>query len=323
MKNKIESTTKDMLLKEFGVSLSQHDHSALTLQGYLSDVQSFFTWFENENHEPVAIERVTPIDMKKYKTFLMETRRQKANTINRKLASLSALTRWALESGRISSDPMEHIKVVRISATSPKWLDKHQQFALQRAIERDLQLSKQRFPKRHVTRQRDASLTIFMLHTGLRLNECIQLRLKDVTLSERKGTVLVQNGKGGKQRMVPLNAHARSAIEEWLKVRPESRRPRDQQGDNHLWVAVEADEVNGLAGRSVQRVLKRYALEAGLDQLTPHLLRHSFAKNLINSGVSLEKIALLLGHSNLNTTRIYVTPDARDLELAVEKLEEE
>ncbi len=321
MKNKTESTTRDMLLKEFEASLSQQDHSALTIKGYLSDIQSFSTWFENENHEPFALERVTPIDMKKYKTFLMETRRQKANTINRKLASLSALMHWALENGKIQSDPMQHIKVVRSSGPSPKWLDKHAQFALQRAIEKDLQLSKLRFPKRWVTRQRDASLTIFMLHTGLRLNECTKLHLNDVTLSERKGTVLVQNGKGGRQRSVPLNSHARSAIEDWLKVRPAGQRSRDQRGDDYLWVAVEADEVNGLTGRSVQRVLKRYAQEAGLEQLTPHILRHSFAKNLINSGVGLEKVAVLLGHSSLNTTRIYITPDSRDLELAVEQLE--
>ena len=69
-------------------------------------------------------------------------------------------------------------------------------------------------------------------------------------------------------------------------------------------------------------VLKRYAQDAGLDELTPHMLRHSFAKNLANRGVGLEKIAVLLGHSSLNTTRIYITPDTKDLELAVEQLEQ-
>jgi integrase/recombinase XerC len=58
-----------------------------------------------------------------------------------------------------------------------------------------------------------------------------------------------------------------------------------------------------------------------LQELTPHILRHSFAKNLANKNVGLEKIAALLGHASLNTTRIYVTPDTRDLERAVEQLE--
>jgi integrase/recombinase XerC len=58
-----------------------------------------------------------------------------------------------------------------------------------------------------------------------------------------------------------------------------------------------------------------------LEHLTPHVLRHTFAKNLVDSGVGLEKVAALLGHSNLNTTRIYVTPNQKDLEQAVERLE--
>jgi len=72
--------------------------------------------------------------------------------------------------------------------------------------------------------------------------------------------------------------------------------------------------------RSVQRALVRLGQAAGLTRLTPHVLRHTFAKNLVDSKVGLEKVAALLGHSNLNTTRIYVTPNQRDLEQAVEKL---
>ena len=77
-----------------------------------------------------------------------------------------------------------------------------------------------------------------------------------------------------------------------------------------------------MSNRSVQRILHRYARAANLTDLTPHMLRHTFAKNLVNRGIGLEKIALLLGHSNLNTTRIYITPNVKDLELAVEQLEE-
>jgi len=72
----------------------------------------------------------------------------------------------------------------------------------------------------------------------------------------------------------------------------------------------------------VQRVLRRYARLAGLDALTPHVLRHTFAKRLVDADVSLEKVAALLGHSNLDTTRIYVTPGAQDLAQAVKALED-
>jgi len=72
----------------------------------------------------------------------------------------------------------------------------------------------------------------------------------------------------------------------------------------------------------VQRAVLRFAGEAGIENVTPHVLRHSFAKALIDSGVTLEKVATLLGHSNLNTTRIYTTPGERDLEEAVKTLED-
>jgi site-specific recombinase XerD len=205
------------------------------------------------------------------------------------------------------------VKSVKHVQNAPKWLDKNEQYALQRAIEKDLQLSKLRYPKRWVTRRRDASLTLFLLHTGLRLTELTALRLEDVQISERKGNILVQNGKGGKQRNVPLNAEARKAFQEWLAVRPKAQSP-------FVWVAVET-ESQGLSGRAVQRILKRYAKESGLNEITPHVCRHTFAKNLVNQGVGLEKVAMLLGHSSLNTTRLYITPDERDLEYAVGQLE--
>ena len=302
------------ILDDFKKYLQSQDLAKLTLTGYLSDLSLFIQWFEKMNRETFALERVTPSDAKEYKDYLLNAERRKANTINRKLAALSALMRWARETGQIQVDPLERIKGIRTVAGSPKWLDKHAQFSLQRAIEKDLQVSRLRFPKRWVTRQRDASLTIFMLHTGLRLNECMKLHLSDVEISDRKGSVLVQNGKGGKQRSIPLNAEARKALDEWLKVRP--------KGDDFLWVAIEADDCSGLTGRTVQRVLKRYAQDAGLDELTPHILRHTFAKNLVNNGVSLEQVAMLLGHSSLNTTRIYITPSQQDLQKAVEKLEQ-
>ena len=124
----------------------------------------------------------------------------------------------------------------------------------------------------------------------------------------------MRHGKGNKERNVPLNAEARKALQEWLAVRPQS-------SNTFIWVAVESLADAGISGRAIQRVLQRYAQDAELQELTPHVLRHTFAKNLANNNVGLEKIAALLGHASLNTTRIYVTPDARDLERAVEELE--
>ena len=299
-------------LTPFAQYLSDQDRSPLTASGYLADIKHFSTWFEQTNHEALSPKRVTPSDIKAYKQHLLVVDRRAASTVNRHLAALSAYFRWARETGQVHSDPTERVKSVQQVANAPKWLDKHEQFALQRAIERDLQLSKLRYPKRWLTRRRDASLVLFLLNTGLRLSEATALRLGDIQISERKGNVHVQNGKGGKQRNVPLNTDARNALQQWLDVRPVT-------GSEHIWLAVESDS-DSLSGRAVQRILQRYAQDAGLEELTPHICRHTFAKNLVNSGTGLEKVAALLGHANMNTTRLYITPDESDLEFAVEKL---
>jgi integrase/recombinase XerC len=298
------------LLTNFQKHMDDQDLSPLTVKGYLSDLNHFARWFEQTNGEVLTVQRITPTDVKEYKHFLLSVERRKAGTVNRRLASIAALCKWARQNKQITSDPTENIKGVAGVVRGPKWLDKHEQHRLIRAIENDLELAKQKYPKRWVTRRRDASLVLFLLHTGLRLSEAIHLQMSDIQLSERKGSVLVQNGKGNKQRSVPLNSDARKAIQEWLEVRPQS---------DHLWMTVEGEH-ESLSGRTVQRVLQRYAKAADVKDLTPHVCRHTFAKNLVENEVGLEKVAALLGHSSLNTTRIYITPSERDLELAVEHL---
>jgi len=299
------------LLNEYKDYLENEDRSKLTVIGYTTDMRLFMAWFEKQNSESFTLENITPTDVREYRQYLQTIQGLKANTVNRKLASLASLMNWGMASGRISVDPTEKMKFVKKEKSTPKWLDKHEQFALQRIIEKDLQIAQLRFPKRWTTRRRDASIVIFMLNTGLRLSETIALNLDDLEISERKGKVLIRQGKGNKERVVPLNTDAREAVPAWLKMRPDSHCKR-------VWLAVEGGSDQGLTSRTVQRILKRYGQEAGIGNLTPHVLRHSFAKNRINKGVGVEQVAQLLGHENLNTTQIYIKPDFKDLERAVE-----
>lgn len=300
-------------LEAFRTHLVNQDRSQLTINGYLADLEHFGRWFEQTNGEPFSPQAVTPTDVREFRQHQLNVERRKASTINRRLAALSAYMAWAKQAGLIEHDPTQGIRNIAKVDGGPKYLDKKQQYALQRAVEKDVQLSRLRYPKRWVARQRDASLVTVLLNTGLRLQEALDLRLSDVQIGDRKGQLIVRRGKGRKQRTIPLNAEARKALQEWMAVRP-------QCSGDFLWVAVESDTEGALSSRSVQRVILRLGQDAGLKNLTPHMLRHSFAKNLVDSGVGLEKVAALLGHSNLNTTRIYVTPNQNDLEKAVECL---
>ena len=296
---------------DYKAYLQNEDRSDLTIKVYVADVEAFSSWFEKQNQEVLELARVTPSDLRSYRQYLQETLRHKASTVNRKLASLASWLHWAMETKQITSNPMEKVKYISRVRQVPKWLDKNQQYALQRAMEKDLQLAKLRYPKRWLTRRRDVSLVTFMLHTGLRLSETAALKLDDIKISDRSGEVLVRQGKGNKERVVPLKADTREALREWLKVRPKST-------DTHLWLTTEVEENDMLTPRAFQRILKRYGQDAGIANLTPHVLRHTFAKNLADKKVGVEIIARLLGHNNLSTTQIYIQPGQIDLQKAME-----
>ncbi len=300
------------ILTDFENYLIEQDRATLTTRGYLADMKHFSGWFAQTNGEPLTPQAVTPTDVREYRQHLQVTERRKASTINRHLAALSAYLDWAVQTGKIDNNPRSKVKSVRQDEHGARSLDKKQQYALQRAIEKDLQLAALRYPKRKVSRQRDAAIVIFLLNTGLRLSELLDMRKSDITLGDRKGAVVVRHGKGNRERTIPLNNEARKALQDWFAIRPNTEA-------DFIWTASDGS-LESLTPRSVQRVFKRFGQDACIPDLTAHVARHTFAKNLVDSGIGLEKVAALLGHSNLNTTRIYITPNERDLEMAVDAL---
>jgi integrase/recombinase XerC len=302
----------DMLhLDEFQTYLLAEDRSPVTIAGYLGDVRLFAKWYEEHYREALTPEDLTNEAVRGYKQHLLD-QTAKPKTINRRLAALAAYAHWLeqAEYVRNARNPVQGVKAVKEVALAPKWLDKKQRAALLRAVDKEVEDAMRRYPRLRLMYLRDAAIVKLILFAGLRVGEIVQLRISDIILDERKGSVTVREGKGTKRREVPLNAKARKALVEYLRMRPN----------------VESDQLflgqrnEGVQSKTIQRAVQRFAKKAGLKNVTPHTLRHSFAKSLIDAGVSLEKVATLLGHSNLNTTRIYTTPGEEDLEDAVGKI---
>ncbi len=160
-------------------------------------------------------------------------------------------------------------------------------------------------------KKRDLAILELLRHTGLRVSELTALRLSDIEMSDRKGVVTVRSGNGNKYRVVPLNADVRNVMQQYLAVRPavqDDRRFLSQKG-------------GGLGNQAIEQLVSNYARQAGLEDVTPHTLRHTFGKQLLDSGVDLVTVSTLLGHERLETTAIYTQPSPRDLERAVQKLE--
>lgn len=272
--------------------------SAYTVRGYLADLRKFAKWFELTNGEPMGPDNVTPVDVRDYKGHLQTVANYKPATINRHLSTLRAYFGWALEEGLIDEDPVR-VRNVEEPQTAPRSLDV-------KAYHRLLREAQKHGSKR------DEAIVQMLRHTGLRLGELCDLTLKDVEISPRKGKVIVRSGNGAKYREVPLNLDARRALEAYI----EEERPDVE--DPHLFIGQRR---NGLTDAAVQNVVKKYAYLAHLENVSPHVLRHTFARSLLDNGVDLVTVQQLMGHKRLDSTARYTKPSKRDLEEAVARLE--
>lgn len=282
----------------FVQDLQRQEAAAKTVVNYRSDLLCFARWFQGANDEPFSAAAVTPTDLRDYRAYLVQDERRMPATVNRRLAALRKFFTWAKATARIQDLPTEAVKGIDASPRAPKALEKRELDRLIRAVEKE-------------SKKRDLALVLTLRHTGLRVSELCALRLADLDLGERKGGVTVRSGKGSKYRVVPLNVDARNAIRDYLAVRPAVT-------DDHVFIG---QRHGGLKPQAVENLVTKYARLAGFAEVTPHTLRHSFGKGLLDSGVDLVAVAALLGHSRLETTAIYTHPSARDLEYAVQRLE--
>lgn len=288
--------TDKLYLDEFQAYLLAEDRSPVTIAGYVGDVRLFAQWYEVHYREALTPDGLTNEAVRGYKQYLLD-QAAKPKTINRRLAALAAYAHWLEQAGHVRNarNPVQGVKAVKETSLAPKWLDKKQRAALLRAVDKEVEDAMRRYPRLRLMYLRDAAIVKLILFAGLRVGEIIQLRLSDIVLDERKGSVIVREGKGTKRREIPLNARARRAILDYLRVRPDVE-------NEYLLLGQRNEEIKS---KTVQRSVSRFTYTIGLGDVTPHTLRHTFAKSLIDNGVSLDKVATLLGHSNLNTTRIY------------------
>ncbi|CAA7603449.1 Integrase [Acididesulfobacillus acetoxydans] len=255
--------------------LRQKNRSENTVCTYRQRLLRFAEWFDSTNGEPLTPERVTPTDLRDYKAYLVTAKKRTPATVN---LSFAAIASW-LEYHKQNVDMPRLMEEVR---SAPQGLDKQEQHALMRAVEREGSI-------------RDIALITLMMHSGLRISEVAALDIEDLTLNERSGSVIVREGKGGKYRMVPLDSDTRKALKNYLNDR----------GAGSVFLSQRGRGTQRLTASGIRQVIDQYAYLAKLPQLHPHALRHTFAKNMLNAGEGLEMVAEFLGHKRLDTTRIY------------------
>jgi site-specific recombinase XerD len=282
-------------------------------------VEGFLAWYEREEQRPLTFATLTPIALVGYRNEVQRTQGRATSTVNGHLSALRAWCAWLTEERYLEVHPAKRIKLVgRQEASSREGLSDTQTNALLRQA----QTSRD---GRH-----NYAIVQLLLQTGIRLDECSQLTLEDIEFGERSGRLKVRQGKGNKARTVPLNASARQALAEYLAPRlncdPTVKAvavawPRRTPGSPQvaLWQSQKKGRLSTSAMRQMIDVLVRDASARGL--VPAQTSAHTFARNyLAQYPGDVVGLATLLGHTSLDTTRIYSQPTVTQLSTRVEQL---
>jgi len=300
-------TVKQDWKVDFEAFLVKSGRSEATAGAYLSDVAQFARWFrENEAQRALKPGLITNYDLREYRDNVMS--QYKPATWNRRRAMLLVLCAWAVEQGLMAYNPMDGIEAADEVELPPRWLCENDFKTIMRYLERAVNTSITDYARWQAVR--DWALAAVMVYAGLRVGEVVALNAGDLEISERKGVVVVRSGKGEKRREIPLNAKARRILTLWLEA------GRDREGVG-LFYGKRGER---MSTRAVQRRFVEIGYHTRIEELTPHVLRHTFAKRLVDGGAPLNWVSKLMGHSNLETTARYTQAGWEDYENAVEGL---
>lgn len=213
-------------------------------------------------------------------------------TQNYYLIALRAFLKYLRKRGVESLEP----EAIELAKTADRDLDLISIAELERLLAAPL---KESGTETNVQRLRDKALLELLFSTGMRVSEIVSLDRDDIDLSKDEFPV---RGKGEKVRVVFLSPGAKQAVRRYLRARTDTDEalfvsfgPRAQHADSRR-----------LSARSVERIVKHYAVEAGITKrVTPHIIRHSFATDLLENGADLRSVQALLGHEHIATTQIY------------------
>lgn len=276
------------------------DLSAVTIRNSLSDLHQFISWCEPSWHEvqedcsftPQAVVAPLPI---RYRTYLQKVLWLKPASVNRALMSLKSYFAWVTKVGMIQFDPASALKFVPKEALAPRHLSDEEEEALVAAVNA-------------TGMQRDQTIIMLLLHTGLRAQELCTLTCLQIHLGKRN-KVLHIVGKRKKVRDVPLNITARSILNNYFAMLPLE----------YLYLFLLEKTQKTLTGRALRYLITKYAWAAHIADVSPHDLRHSFGYRMAEV-VPLHRLAQIIGYDSLDTTMLYIRGTKQDLQQEVEKI---
>jgi len=254
-----------------------------TLQSYRRDIVQYQKYIEENN---INYSKVKNEDIKTYMGHL-EDLNKKASTISRHLASLRLFYQFELKNNKVKADPTEGIQSPKIEKRVPSILTSEEVSLL---LEQPKNIDLKGI--------RDKAMLEFTYATGMKVTEIISLNVEDVDFET--GSVTCKTGT--KQRSIPLGNMSLKALKDYV----ENSRPIMIKTEKETALFV---NINGrrLTRQGFWKIIKYYKDQANISKdITPHILRHSFATHLLQNGADLKAIQTMLGHSDISSTQIYM-----------------
>jgi len=284
---------------------SEKRASSHTVRAYLADLDEFFAHVRARREGRRASATLSPeeLDTVACRSFLAGLHgKNDPASVCRKLSSLKTFFRLLVRRKRIAASPLSALRGPKRAQRLPAFLGKEEASRL-------LQTTPAR-PHTAFEVARDQVLFEVLYGAGLRISEACHLDLGDVVSDGTGAQITVREGKGDKDRIVPVGGKAWQAVRDYLPLRSAllaeivaKGRPTDGEA---LFVSVRGRR---LGDREARRKLERRELENAVKRVSPHALRHSFATHLLGEGADLRSIQEMLGHASLRTTQRYAQVD--------------
>ncbi len=265
--------------------------SSHTLRNYASDLEQFLNFLTADGKRKAP--EASQIDHLTIREWLasLHTDQKKKSSIARKLAALRTFFQFLVREGMLELNPAKLVATPKLEKKLPKHL----------SIEEAIRFIESPDPEADLGK-RDRAMLELMYATGVRVAELTTLNIADVDF----GNQLVRvTGKRRKQRIVPFGDPAGAAIRDYLDVREKLlfNAPVSKRDEEALFLNYQGTRITT---RSVGRMVEKYIrICAGMHNISPHALRHSFATHLLDCGADLRDIQELLGHARLSTTQVY------------------
>lgn len=269
------------LLGSFIKHLSdERNYSEHTIKAYRGDLENFHDFLVKEEKE---IENADIATINAYVSTLYG--KNSPSSVERKVSAIRSFFSYLVRKGLVAQNPAKLVRTPKREKHLPVFL----------SVDEVFNLVDVKDPEKSPLRLRDRAILELLYSSGLRVSELAGTTLADLSMGE---AIIRVRGKGNKERIVPVGSKALSALGEYLQIR-EKLKP----ASNHIFLNSRG---GGITTRSLARIIKKYGLVSGISKnVSPHVLRHSFATHLLAGGADLRAIQEMLGHASLSTTQKY------------------